>query len=128
MLPVLRRRHAAVLSSTTCASRPHAWPKLWKHHAAQPQADRINALARERGEPWLARYGGRLSSEWQFAKALQLLEEDPEIYARTERWIEAADWIIWQLCGDETRNRCTAGYKGDLPGRALPRSRTSWPR
>ena len=24
---------------------PHAWVKLWKHHAAQPEADRINALA-----------------------------------------------------------------------------------
>jgi L-ribulokinase len=92
--------------------RPHAWPKLWKHHAAQPQADRVNALAAERKVPWLARYGGRLSSEWQFAKALQVLEEDPDVYGRTERWIEAADWIIWQLCGQETRNQCTAGYKG----------------
>ena len=92
--------------------RPHAYVKLWKHHAAQPQADRINALAHQRGEPWIGRYGGKVSSEWQFAKALQLLEEDPEVYARTERWIEAADWIIWQLCGTETRNACTAGYKG----------------
>ncbi len=94
------------------AGRPHSYPKLWKHHAAQPQADRINALAHERNEPWIARYGGKISSEWQFAKALQLLDEDPEIYQQTERWIEAADWIIWQLCGTETRNACTAGYKG----------------
>ena len=92
--------------------RPHAYPKLWKHHAAQPQADRINALAHERGEPWIGRYGGKISSEWQFAKALQLLEEDPDLYGQAERWIEAADWIIWQLCGTETRNACTAGYKG----------------
>ncbi|MEU9833569.1 ribulokinase [Streptosporangium sp. NPDC048047] len=92
--------------------RPHAWPKLWKHHAAQPHADRINALAAERGEPWLPRYGGRISSEWEFAKGLQVLEEDPETYALAERWIEAADWIIWQLTGVETRNVCTAGYKG----------------
>jgi L-ribulokinase len=92
--------------------RPHAYPKLWKHHAAQPHADRINALAHERGEPWIRRYGGKISSEWEFAKGLQLLEEDPEIYRRAERWIEAADWIIWQLCGVETRNACTAGYKG----------------
>ncbi len=92
--------------------RPHAWPKLWKHHAAQPQADRINRLAAERGESWLPRYGGKISSEWQFAKALQVLEEDPETYGRAERWIEAADWIIWQLTGVETRNVCTAGYKG----------------
>src|ERR671921_2427746 len=44
------------------ADRPHAYPKLWKHHAAQRQADRITAVAEERGEPWLSRYGGRLSS------------------------------------------------------------------
>jgi L-ribulokinase len=94
------------------AGRRHAYPKLWKHHAAQPQADRINALAHERGEPWIGRYGGKISAEWEFAKALQLLEEDPDIYQRTGRWIEAADWIIWQLTGAETRNACTAGYKG----------------
>ena len=92
--------------------RPHAYPKLWKHHAAQPHADRINALAHERKEPWIERYGGKISSEWQYAKALQLLEEDPELYGRADRWIEAADWIIWQLTGTETRNACTAGYKG----------------
>src|SRR3954468_20510493 len=91
--------------------RPHAWPKLWKHHAAQGQADRINALAEERGEAWLPRYGGRISSEWEFAKALQVLEEDPEAYERMDRWVEGADWIVWQLCGVETRNACSAGYK-----------------
>ncbi|MEV2226582.1 ribulokinase [Nocardia vinacea] len=94
------------------AARPHAYPKLWKHHAAQTQADRINTLAHERAEPWINRYGGKISAEWEFAKALQMLEEDPQIYARTERFIEAADWIVWQLCGQETRNVCTAGYKG----------------
>src|SRR5580704_14688280 len=94
------------------AARPHAYPKLWKHHAAQPHADRINAVAHERQEKWISRYGGKISSEWQFAKALQLLDEDFELYQRADRWIEAADWIIWQRCGTETRNACTAGYKG----------------
>ncbi|MGH2944771.1 MAG: ribulokinase [Solirubrobacteraceae bacterium] len=93
------------------AGRPHAYPKLWKHHAAQPEADRINAVAAARGEPWLPRYGGRISSEWEFAKALQVLDEAPEIYERMERWIEGADWIVWQLCGRETRSVCAAGYK-----------------
>jgi len=102
------------------AGVPHAYPKLWKHHAAQPQADQINALAHERGEPWTGRYGGKISSEWQFAKGLQLLAEAPEIYARAERWIEAADWIIWQLTGTETRNACTAGYKGIYQGGHYP--------
>ena len=93
------------------ADRPHAYVKLWKHHAAQPQADRITDLAHERGEPWIRRYGGRISSEWELAKGLQLLEEDPELYARMDHWVEAADWIVWQLCGRYVRNACTAGYK-----------------
>ena len=45
------------------AGRPHAYVKLWRHHAAQGQADRINDLAARRGERWLARYGGLISSE-----------------------------------------------------------------
>ena len=100
------------LAETDLAGRPHAWPKLWKHHAAQGQADRINALAHARAEKWISRYGGKISAEWQYAKALQVLEEDPAVYAATERWIEAADWIVWQLTGTESRNTCTAGYKG----------------
>lgn len=99
---------------------PHAYVKLWKHHAGQGQADRINALAEERGEAWLPRYGGLISSEWEFAKALQLLEEAPDVYAATDRWIEAADWIVWQLSGTYLRNACTAGYKGIYQDGAYP--------
>jgi L-ribulokinase len=90
---------------------PHAWVKLWKHHAAQPEADLINAKARDRGEPWLPRYGGKISSEWFFSKALQILDEAPDVYAAAGRLIEAADWVVWQLTGHESRNNCTAGYK-----------------
>ncbi len=102
------------------ADRPHAYVKLWKHHAAQSHADRINALAEERGEKWLARYGGLISSEWEFAKGLQLLEEDPELYGLMEHWVEAADWIVWQLTGSYVRNACTAGYKGILQDGEYP--------
>jgi L-ribulokinase len=102
------------------ADRPHAYVKLWKHHAAQPQADRINELAASRNESWLPRYGGLISSEWEFAKGLQLLEEDPEIYAAMDHWVEAADWIVWQLTGAYVRNACTAGYKGILQDGAYP--------
>ncbi|RKR92063.1 L-ribulokinase [Micromonospora pisi] len=102
------------------ADRPHAYVKLWRHHAAQPQADRINELAAARGESWLPRYGGLISSEWEFAKALQLLEEDPEVYSTMERWVEAADWIVWQLTGSYVRNACSAGYKGILQDGRYP--------
>ena len=49
-----------------------------------------------------------------------MLEEDPEVYERMDRWVEAADWIVWQLCGRETRNACTAGYKGIYQDGAYP--------
>jgi L-ribulokinase len=99
---------------------PHAYVKLWKHHAAQPHADRINALARERKEKWLPRYGGQISSEWELAKGLQLLEEAPDVYKRMYKFVEAADWIIWQLSGNYLRNACTAGYKGNLQDGQYP--------
>src|SRR6478672_5234361 len=99
---------------------PHAYVKLWKHHAAQGQADRITELARERDEKWLARYGGVISSEWEFAKGLQLLEEAPAVYAAMEHWVEAADWIVWQLTDTYVRNACTAGYKGIRQDGAYP--------
>ena len=104
-------------------NNPHAWVKLWKHHAAQPQADRINETARKMGQEWLNRYGGKISSEWFFSKALQILEEAPDVYQAADRLIEATDWVNWQLCGVETRNTCTAGYKamvqdGDYPPEA----------
>jgi L-ribulokinase len=102
------------------ADHPHAYVKLWKHHAAQPQADRINALAEQRREPWLPRYGGLISSEWEFAKGLELLEEAPEVYAAMAHWVEAADWIVWQLSGTYVRNECTAGYKGIRQDGAYP--------
>lgn len=92
-------------------NNPHAWVKLWKHHAAQGQADRLNAIARERNEAWLKYYGGKISSEWLFPKLMQIAEEAPEVYKEMDRFIEATDWITWQLTGVEMRNKTTAGYK-----------------
>jgi L-ribulokinase len=90
---------------------PHAWIKLWKHHAAQPEANQFNAIAREQGFSFLNRYGGKISSEWFVPKVWQILDEAPAVYAAADRFIEAADWVVWQLTGVETRNSCTAGYK-----------------
>lgn len=102
------------------SSNPHAYVKLWKHHAAQPHADRINELARTRKESWMPRYGGQISSEWELAKGLQILEEAPEVYEAMDKFVEAADWIIWQLSGTYLRNACTAGYKGNLQDGEYP--------
>jgi len=102
------------------ADEPHAYVKLWKHHSAQAHADRINAAAHARREPWIARYGGKLSAEWALAKGLQLFEDGPQVYARAEHFIEAADWIVWQLTGTYVRNVGTAGYKAARQDGAYP--------
>jgi L-ribulokinase len=91
--------------------RRHAWPKLWKHHAAQPIADRLNLVALERDESFLERYGGRISSEWYFPKLIEVWLEDREIYDECDAFIEATDWIVWWLTGVECRQTATAGFK-----------------
>ncbi len=91
--------------------RPHAWAKLWKHHAAQPVATRLNEVAAERNEPFLARYGGRISSEWYFPKLIEIWLEDREIYDASAGFIEVTDWVVWQLSGHERRSSCPAAYK-----------------
>ncbi|HEX2621918.1 MAG TPA: ribulokinase [Phototrophicaceae bacterium] len=119
MLPTLK--DGTPLSATAqWRDNPHAWVKLWKHHAGQPQADQINETARKMGQVWLDRYGGKISSEWFFSKALQILQEAPEVYRAADRLIEAADWIIWQMTGVETRNTCTAGYKAMVQDEGYP--------
>lgn len=90
---------------------PHSYIKLWKHHAAQKQANRLNKTAKESGEKFLLRYGGKISSEWMIPKIMQVLDEDREIFERTDRFMESADWVVMWLTGKEMRNSCTAGYK-----------------
>lgn len=115
MLPA-RRDGTPLCLLPRLAADPHAWPKLWKHHGAQRQTDRINAVARRRREPFLARYGGIIGLEWLFPKMLEVLESAPRVFEAAEIWIEAGDWFVWQLVGGEAgqlpRSTCQAGYKG----------------
>jgi L-ribulokinase len=90
---------------------PHVWVKLWKHHAAQPEANFINEVGRQTNEYFLSAYGGRYSSEWFFSKLLETVNHAAEVYEATERFLEAGDWIVWQLCGQERRCLSAAGFK-----------------
>jgi len=92
-------------------SNPHAYVKLWKHHAAQEEANKLNEIALERGEEFLDRYGGKISSEWLFPKIWQTLNEAPEVYEKAAKFIEITDWVVMQLTGQEKRSSCAAGYK-----------------
>jgi len=93
-------------------SNPNAWAKLWKHHGAMSQADRVTEIAHQRQEKWLEYYSGTVSSEWLISKAFEMLEEAPELYHCAHTLVEGADWIVWQLTGRLIRNSCCAGYKG----------------
>ena len=105
---------------------PHAWAMLWKHHAAEPWAARMTEIARARGEAFLPRYGGRVSSEWLLPKLWQILDEAPEIYAAADRFIDAGDWLVQLLTGGDGRSACIAGYKafwnGEYPSRDFLRA------
>ncbi|MBW7458316.1 ribulokinase, partial [Paenibacillus sepulcri] len=92
-------------------ANPHSWVKLWKHHAAQDEANLINEIAASRGESFLPRYGGKISSEWMLAKSWQILNEAPEMYEAADKFVEATDWVVGQMTGNIVRNSCTAGYK-----------------
>ena len=110
MLPI-DARGDPLCSLPQWRNNPYAWVKIWKHHAAQPEANELNKIARQRGETWLDLYGGKISSEWLIPKIWETLNKAPEVFAAAERYIEAADWIVLQLTGEEKRNACTAGYK-----------------
>ncbi len=90
---------------------PYSWTKIWKHHADQPEANRLNEIAEGRGETWLSRYGGKISSEWLVPKIWGTLNRAAEVFEAADRYLEAADWIVLQMTGVERRNSCTAGYK-----------------
>ncbi len=90
---------------------PHSYVKLWKHHAAQDEANRLNAIAEERGEAFLKRYGGKISSEWLIPKIWQILNEAPDVYEASAHMLEAGDWVVSQLTGVIKRNSCATGYK-----------------
>ena len=110
MLPVDNKGNALCLLDKY-KDNPHAYVKLWKHHAAQDEANKINDIGNDRSENFLKRYGGKISSEWMFPKIWQILNEAPDIYDAADRFMEAADWVIMQITGNERRNSCTAGYK-----------------
>ena len=92
-------------------NRPHAYVKLWKHHGAQREADRMTEAARERGESFLQQYGGKVSSEWMIPKIWETLNHDPEIYEKAARFIDAGDWLVSMLVGQEVRSASIMGCK-----------------
>lgn len=101
----------ALASMEKFKSDPQAYIKLWKHHGAEPEAELMTRLAKERGEEWLSDYGGVVSAEWFFPKLAELARRSPEVFAAAERYGEAAEWLCGRITGSYKRSACFAGYK-----------------
>lgn len=95
----------------TCRNDPHSWVKLWKHHGASAQNARIEAVAQERGETFLSRYGNYTSSEYYLPKLLETYCKSPEVFNKTHQFVHAGDWVTYLMTGNMATSYCTAGFK-----------------
>ena len=93
------------------SSERNAWVKLWKHHAAQKYATKINELYAIEGGGWMDDVGGVISSESFLPKVWQTLDEAPGVYETADSFVEACDWITMQLTGKLVRSYVIAAYK-----------------
>lgn len=107
MLPV-DRDYIPLCCHERYKRNPHSWIKLWKHHGAQKQADRFNETASRLHMGFISRCGGKVSAEWMYPKIMEVLDEAPEIYQATYRFMELGDWIIYLLTGRDKRNSTMA--------------------
>lgn len=92
-------------------NHPHSYVKLWKHHSAQKQADRINQVLDESGMASEPRFGGKISPELMIPKIMETFEYDKELYDNADEFIEAGDWLTRILTDSRQRSGSMAGYK-----------------
>lgn len=116
VLPVMENAEP-LCSLPEFRNEPHAYVKLWKHHSAQAEADAITKIAVERGAPWLELYSNKVSSEWFFPKLYEVFNKAPKVYDAMFRYVEAADWLVWKITGQEVHSACMAGYKSLWKGK-----------
>jgi len=93
------------------ADREQAQIKLWKRHEAEPQAQEALALAKERGEAFLGRTGGTISSEWTLPKILEIRDRDPEVYAMVDTAFDLCEYLTYCLTGELKRSMGSMCYK-----------------
>lgn len=97
-------------------NNPAAMFVLWKDHTAVNEAAEINEHAKKFAVNYLQYVGGIYSSEWFWAKLLQILRVDESVRKACYSWVEHCDWIPFVLTGgndvkEMKRSRCAAGHK-----------------
>lgn len=95
---------------------PDAMAWLWKDHTSHQEAEDITAAAAKLRPQYLAKCGGRYSSEWFWAKMLHCAKVAPEVSSAAASWVEFADWVPAVLSGTTDLGRlrrgvCAAGHK-----------------
>lgn len=99
------------------AENPNAMFVLWKDHTAIREATEINRHAKQFDTDYLQFVGGIYSSEWFWAKWLQILRTDESVRKACVSFVEHCDWIPFLLTGGNDvramkRSVCAAGHKG----------------
>lgn len=94
----------------------HAMVWLWKDHTGHAEAEEINEVAGLLRPQYLARIGGRYSSEWFWSKILRCRRVAPEVFEAAASWVELCDWVPAVLTGTQRPDRirrsiCAAGHK-----------------
>jgi L-ribulokinase len=95
---------------------PNAMAWLWKDHTSHSEAEQITQLAGQHRPQYLAKCGGRYSSEWFWAKIAHCAKVAPRVFNAAQTWVEIADWIPAVLTGTTAplklkRGVCAAGHK-----------------
>lgn len=95
-------------------NNPHAYIKVTRHRSAVKQAEKIGKLAKQYNEPWVATGKNEDSNEWMLPKVLEIIDEAPQIYEAADFFMEATDWLVWQLTGNPVRNAFSASFKAQI--------------
>jgi len=97
-------------------NNPAAMAWLWKDHTGFAEAAEVTAAAGKMRPEYLAKCGGRYSSEWFWSKILHCKRTAPKVFDAAYTWVECADWIPAILTGTTRpdilkRGVCAAGHK-----------------
>ncbi len=82
---------------------------LWMDQRAVAEAEEIARTA----HPVLRYVGGQDSAEWMVPKAMWLKRNEPELFSKSWRVLEATDWIGYQLTGEWAASLCNATCKAN---------------